>query len=125
MGLTFDAGALIGLERRRLGISKTFEYARERGIRIVVPNVVLIEWWRGRTDVREKLLESVDVEPLTDALAKIAGDAIAMVPGATSIDAAVMASAAQRGDTVYTSDPDGLKKLHGYFATVKNIVLVT
>ena len=124
MGLTFDTGALIGLEGRRRGIAQVHERARERGIRIVVPSVVVLEWWRGRTDVRDALLSSVEIEQLTEELAKLAGVAVAAVRGATNIDAAVMASAAQRGDTVYTSDPDDLKKLHAYFSAVKNIVKV-
>lgn len=65
------------------------------------------------------------MEPVTDALAKLAGEALAATAGATSIDAVVMASAAQRGDTLYTSDPDDLALLHRHFSTVKNIVLVT
>ena len=35
--------------------------------RITVPADVIGEWWRGRTDVRARILESVDVEPLTEA----------------------------------------------------------
>jgi hypothetical protein len=41
---------------------------------------------------------------MTEALAKSAGEALAAVPGATVVDAIVMASAAARGGVVYTSD---------------------
>jgi hypothetical protein len=37
--------------------------------------------------------------------------AVGLVPGAGTIDAIVMASAASRGDTVYTSDLDDLARL--------------
>jgi hypothetical protein len=72
---------------------------------------VVGESWRGRTDLRDSILESVDVEPLTEALAKLAGEALAAVKGATLVDAIVMASAASRGDIVYSSDVEDLERL--------------
>ncbi len=48
---------------------------------------------------------------MTERLAKIARETLAAVPGATVVDDMVMASAAQRGDTVYTSDFGDLSKL--------------
>jgi hypothetical protein len=62
---------------------------------------------------------AVRIEPLSDGLAKIAGVALAAVRGATAIDAIVMASAAQRGDVVYTADVSDLEKLEAYFRTVR------
>lgn len=44
-------------------------------------------------------------------VARLAGIAVGLVPGAGTIDAIVMASAASRGDTVYTSDLDDLTRL--------------
>jgi hypothetical protein len=41
------------------------------------------------------------------------------VKGATSVDAIVMASAAQRGDAVYTADIDDLGRLRSFFPTVR------
>ena len=110
-GLTFDTGALIALERRRLRMRHVLERARQLDQRITVPADVVGEWWRGYSDVRDAILDSVDVEPLTLRLAKIAGEALAAVPGATLVDAIVVASAASRGDIIYTSDVDDLEKL--------------
>jgi hypothetical protein len=59
------------------------------------------------------------VEPLSESVAKVAGEALAAVKGATAIDAIVMASAAQRGDVVYTADVSDLAKLAGYFRSVR------
>ena len=59
------------------------------------------------------------VEPLSHALARIAGEAMANVPGASVADAVVMASAAQRGDVVYTADLDDLTGLATYFPGVR------
>jgi hypothetical protein len=59
------------------------------------------------------------VEPVDTELAKLAGSAIATIRGATAIDALVMASAARRGDVVYTSDVGDLQRLCSYFPAVR------
>ncbi len=118
-GFTFDTGALIALERRRQRMSNILARALALDIPITVPTVVVGEWWRGRTDVREAILESVDVEPLTGALAKRAGEALAVVAGAGLVDAVVMASAASRGDIVFSSDTDDLEQLRRFFPAVR------
>lgn len=118
-GITFDTGALIALERRGQRARKVLERATEQKVRITVPAAVITEWWRSRNDVRERILAAVRVEPLSESLAKVAGEALAAIKGATSIDAIVMASAAQRGDVVYTADVSDLAKLAGYFRAVR------
>ena len=118
-GITFDTGALIALERRSQRARKVLERATELKVRITVPSAALTEWWRGRSDVRDAILAAVRVEPLSAAVAKLAGEALASVRGSTPIDAIVMASAAQRGDVVYTSDVDDLVKLTAHFRTVR------
>lgn len=65
------------------------------------------------------ILAAVDVEPLTTNLAKVAGEALATVPHATLVDAVVMASAAARGDIVYSSDIDDLERLRRQFPSVR------
>jgi predicted nucleic acid-binding protein len=119
MGLTFDTGMLIALERRNQRASQIFAVAVEAGARITVPAPVVAEWWRGRTDAREDLLEAVDVDPMTEALGRLAGEAISQVKGASAVDAIVMASAALRGDVVYTSDFDDLDRLRRVFRAVR------
>lgn len=117
--VTFDTGALIALERRRLRMWEVLRRIAEHGGVPVVPADVVAEWWRGRTDIREHILGFVSVEPLTSSLARLAGEALAKVEGATSVDAIVMASAAQRGDAVYTSDVGDLERLRAYFPSVR------
>jgi predicted nucleic acid-binding protein len=117
--ITLDTGALIALERRRQRIWKVMQRAQELGVVPVVPADVVAEWWRGRTDIREHILGSVVIEPLSDKLARLAGAALAAVKGATSVDAIVMASAAQRGDSVYTSDMSDLDRLRRFFPAVR------
>jgi predicted nucleic acid-binding protein len=118
-GITLDTGVLIALERRGQRVTQLFQRALERELVLTVPADVVAEWWRGRTDLREAILESVDVEPLTGPLAKLAGEALAAVRGATLVDAIVMASAAQRGDVVYSSDAGDLQKLQPHFPSVR------
>ena len=114
MGLTFDTGALIGLERFRHHMRKVFDVAVTHDVRITVPSVVVAEWWRAgekETD-RAKILRAVAVEPVTDYVARLAGVALTFMPRAQTIDALVMASACQRpGEIVYTSDPKDLEAL--------------
>ena len=118
-GITFDTGALIALERRAQRARKVLERATEQKVRITVPAAVVTEWWRSRSDIRERILGGVRLEPLSESLAKVAGEALAAVRGATPIDAIVMASAAQRGDVVYTADVADLERLAGYFRAVR------
>ncbi len=47
------------------------------------------------------------------------GEALAAVKGATLVDAVVMASAATRGDIVYTADVTDLERLRRHFPGVR------
>jgi predicted nucleic acid-binding protein len=118
-GLTLDTGALIALEARRQRIRQRLKLANDERRLITVPAAVVTEWWRGRTDLRDDILAGVRVELLTASLAKIAGEALAAVAGPSAVDAIVMASAAQRGDIVYTSDVPDLLKLARHFPGVR------
>jgi predicted nuclease of predicted toxin-antitoxin system len=69
--------------------------------------------------VRDRILLGVRVEQTDTALMKMAGQAVAATRGATTIDAIVMASAARRGDVVYTSDYDDLDRLTRFFKSVR------
>jgi len=122
VGLTFDTGALIALERRSQRMRDVLRRSVERRLKVTVSTAVLAEWWRGGGRERREILQSVDIEPLTEHIAKLAGEAIAAIEGATTVDAIVMASAAQRGDVVYTSDFSDLDKLHAHFASVHKVL---
>jgi predicted nucleic acid-binding protein len=123
-GITFDTGALIALERRRSSMRKVYAAAQATGFVITVPTVVVTEWWRAGRLEKERLviLRSVRMEPLFEHVARVAGAALGLTRGAGAIDAIVMASAALRGDTVYTSDPRdlaALQKANPGFASVQ------
>ncbi|MEO7113324.1 MAG: hypothetical protein ABI183_22990 [Polyangiaceae bacterium] len=112
-GLTLDTGALIALEAQRLTMRQVFYAALTEGLLITVPSVVVAEWWRpGRREKeRATLLRSVHIEALEKHIAMTAGIALGLVPKSTTIDAVVIASAALRGDTIYTSDVGDLERL--------------
>jgi predicted nucleic acid-binding protein len=118
-GVTFDTGMLVALERRKQSAWQIYRRVHERSAPITVPAAVLGEWWRGRTDLRNAIRLSVRVEPLTDVIACLAGEALAKVKGATAIDAFVMASAALRGDVVYSDDLEDLERLRTFFPGVR------
>lgn len=119
MTFTFDTGMLIALERRKPRATEAFRAVIRRGLLPVVPAVVYVEWWRGRSDVREAILRAVVVEDMPPPLCRAAGDALGAVRGASLVDAVVMASAALRGGgVVYTSDPHDLRRLQRHFPTV-------
>jgi predicted nucleic acid-binding protein len=118
--ITFDTGALIAIERRRDRMLRVVRAAEQTATPIVVPAVVLAEWWRGRPRARMALLlDGVAIEPIGEVVAKIAGAALAAVPGATTVDAIVMASASLRGGVVYTSDIEDFVRLSRHFPAVR------
>lgn len=127
-GLTLDTGALLRLEgAKRTRASLLIASRKAKDLTVTVPAIVIGEWWRGQRGIRSDLLDAFIVEPLTEQLARLAGEALAKVPtslpkgkGPSLVDAAVMASAAQRGDIVLTSDFDDLDMLRELeFPTVK------
>lgn len=120
MTFTFDTGMLIALERRKRRATEAFRAIVARGHVPVVPAVVYVEWWRGRSDIREEILAAVIVEGMPPLLCRAAGEALGAVKGSTVADAIVMASAALRGGgIVYSSDIDDLQRLQRHFPTVR------
>ena len=73
---------------------------------------MVLEWWRGQRGPAARILDRAIVEPLSHELATIAGAALAECgDGPSVVDAVVVASAARRGDLVYTSDIDDLTRV--------------
>ncbi len=114
-----DTGALIAAERGDAWVMKFFALRHRGEALLIIPIVCLLEWWRGRTDLREQILTAVEIEPLTMVIAKAAGIAQAQVKGATPIDAAVMATAALRGAVVITRDVGDFARLREHFRSVR------
>lgn len=117
--ITFDSGALIALERRKERAMKVYSHAKDRGFVVATPNVTIAEWWRGRTDRRERILKGVFVEAASDDTVKLAGLAMGKVRGATVVDAIVAAFAVQRTGLVYTSDVHDFEGLRSFFPALR------
>jgi predicted nucleic acid-binding protein len=118
-GATYDTGMLIAIDRRKPRALAVHEWLHEERIPVSVPWIVVAEFWRGRTDRRDALLRSVDIEAPTIELAQTAGIALGAVKGASLADAIVMASAALRGNAVYTGDIDDLSRIQLHFPGVR------
>jgi hypothetical protein len=105
---------------------KVYVAAIAGGFIITVPTVVVTEWWRSgyREKERAILLRSVRVEPLFEHVARLAGTALGLVQGAGAVDAIVMASAAVRGDTIYTSDAKDLVALQARVPAFRGVQIV-
>lgn len=114
-GITFDTGALIALERRKASALALMRVCRQARVRITIPAVVVAEWRRG---THRAVLEAAILEPLSPVLAEAAGALLARARRSDTIDAIVVASAAQRGDLIVTSDPHDLKGLASLVAGV-------
>jgi predicted nucleic acid-binding protein len=121
--VTGDTGFLIGLERAKPRAIALLAAARRRSLLVSIPVAVVAEWWRGDHE-QATILKLVEVEAMTERLAKSAGEALAVVSRATVVDAIVMASAAARGSVVYTSDFEDLSRLRDrHFRSVHVLAL--
>jgi len=117
--IVFDTGALVAIERRKQRMLEVWTAARGAGRPILVPSVVVAEWWRGRTDRREAILGALQVVAVDARLGVAAGEAMAAIAGSTVVDALVMALAAMRNAVVYTSDVDDLEALRSFYPGVR------
>jgi predicted nucleic acid-binding protein len=123
--LTLDSGPLIAFERGDRRVILHLKEAELRGMELTIPTAVIVEVWRGgsRSARVASLLSAAVVEPLSEEVARRAGEALATAEGASVVDAVVMSSAAQRNDRVLTADLDDLRRLHRHFQGVRLVRL--
>lgn len=77
-----------------------------------VPSPAIIEAWRGGRQARlARLIHDCRVDDLDESRARRAGELCAKAGSDNPVDAAVVESAARRGDLILTSDPDDLRVL--------------
>lgn len=117
-GVSFDSGLLIRLDRGDQQAWAWFKRATQRGEPPLVCSVAVAESWRdGRKQARlASVLNACDVVVVEESLARLAGEALAAVPGAGVADALIAASAARAGATLVTEDHDDMRALaEGYF----------
>lgn len=110
-GVTLDARALIAFERGEERVRLILRRASAGDRTITVPATVVAETWRGgRRRWLADLLDLAVIEPLTDELARRAGELLARTGTSNTVDATVAVSAAQRDDIIVTSDPDDMQR---------------
>jgi len=123
--VTLDTGALIAMERHEPRGTMLLRAAREHRAELLAITPVLAEWWRGRTDVRDRIRMGVTFVPFPIGAAEAAGVALAQMGGhasraALTVDLMVMAFAATfGGGLVYTSDSGDLQRLASWFGGVR------
>jgi ABC-type thiamine transport system ATPase subunit len=114
-GVTFDAGALIALDRADKRMIALLDQILRRGQRIRVPAGVVAQAWRDgkRQATLARFLRGREVEivALDEPFSRACGELCASAGSADVIDASVVITARKHGDLVVTSDPDDLRKL--------------
>ncbi|MGH2831073.1 MAG: PIN domain-containing protein [Actinomycetota bacterium] len=118
-GLTLDTGALIAADRGDRRVWAFIKAFVEEGRVPTIPSPVIIEAWRGSRQARlARLIRDCRVDDLDETRARRAGELCARAGSDDPVDAAVIESAARRGDFVLTSDPDDLHVLASFVSGV-------
>jgi len=114
-GITFDAGALIALDRRDRRVLTLVARAKELGMRVTIPATALAQ--AIRNPARQALLSRLIRQAGTDLVALDGPDAtavgllLARTATADIVDAHVVVCAQRAGQPVITSDPDDLRQI--------------
>ena len=114
-GITFDAGALIALDRNDRRVLALVAHASEHGLRITIPATALAQAMRN--PARQARLSRLIRQPDTDVIALNELDATAvgllLARTATSdiVDAHVVICAQRAEQVVATSDPGDLRRI--------------
>jgi predicted nucleic acid-binding protein len=115
VGITFDAGGLIGLDRDARQVIVLLARAAEAGARVTVPATALAQ--AIRRPERQVRLARLIRQPTTDVVVLDRVDAthvgrLLAASGTSDItDAHVVVCARRAGQRVVTSDPDDLRRL--------------
>jgi rRNA-processing protein FCF1 len=111
-GIVYDTGALLAAERTDVRMWGLHKDALLGQVRPIVPSVVLAQAWRGGPQPNlSRLLKGCVIEAVAENAAREIGKLLAANSSSDVVDAAVVISAAKRGDLVVTSDPDDLAAL--------------
>jgi predicted nucleic acid-binding protein len=120
--VTLDTGALVAMERRKPRGTMLLRAAREHRAQLLAITPVVSEWWRGRSDVRERIMTAVTLVPFPVRSAQAAGVALGKMrsDARLAVDIMVMAYAATFGGSlVYTSDVRDLQMISRHFPEVR------
>lgn len=115
-GVVLDAGGLIALDRNDRRVIALLARAAETRARVTIPATALAQAIR-RPERQVRLVRlarqpTSDVVPLDRVEATSVGRLLAASGTADVIDAHVVVCARRTGQSVVTSDPDDLRRLH-------------
>lgn len=113
-----DSGALIALERARPEITALLMQVRAGGARMIVPDAVLAQIWRGGSGRQARIAALLGLKseqcmkvPLETGAAKQIGTLIGQCAHADVVDVHVALLARQFNAVVVTTDLDDLVKI--------------
>lgn len=113
--LILDSGAVIALSRNDLRARATLAAAREAGVEVSIPSVVIAESVRGsaKDAAVNRVIKAVgEVSSADERTGRGAGALLGAARSTSTIDALVVASAIEvGGGVVLTGDPDDLEPL--------------
>lgn len=115
--LILDSGAVIALSRKDLRARAALAAAREAGVEVSIPSVVLAETVRGSAEDApvNRVIKAVgEVISADERTGRSAGALLGAAASTSTVDALVVASAIELGGgVVLTGDPDDLAPLAG------------
>ena len=125
MALVLDAGALIGIDRRDRGLGALLRVAQAQHIPVRTSAAALAQVWRdgARQANLARTLAGVDILPLNRASGRRVGQLLGHAHASDVTDGHV-ATIANSGDTVLTSDVPDIRRLvtaRGIRATVRHV----
>ena len=110
--IVLDAGALIALERGDRPMWATLKKTALEGGEVIIPSAPLAQVWRGTSSQAALVLAMRHgVIASFDAIAREIGELCGRAKTSDVCDAQVAIVAAMRGDFVYTSDPNDIRRL--------------
>lgn len=115
--LILDSGAVIALARHDPRARAILATAREAGVEVSIPAVVIAETVRGSAkdaSVNQVIKAVGEVRPTGEAGGRIAGALLGATGSTSTLDALVVATVIEHGGgVVLTGDPDDLGPLAG------------
>ena len=115
--LILDSGAVIALSRNDQRARAMLATAREAGVEVAIPSVVVAETVRGsaRDASVNRVIKAVgEVTAADEKTGRAAGALLGAARSTSTVDALVVASAIELGGgVVLTADPDDLVSLAG------------
>ena len=109
----YDTGVLLAVERDDRRMLSIHRLAIDDLRQLVVPTVVVAQVWRdGRRQAKlARFLETCEIRGVGIEVAKAAGVICGKAGTRDAVDAIVATMALVLGATVFTSDPDDIKRL--------------